>query len=97
MTFASDGPVGGWLVLQDGDEVRVGPHRLIFEVVMPDDGVAEALAALEQATEQRPARRKRKRVVPRAVTQAKSEDEQKPEELIEATPAEAEDPDAEGE
>jgi hypothetical protein len=115
-TFASDGPVGGWLVLQNGDEIRVGVHRLIFEVLVPedgvaetlaaleqpeerrpalDDGVAEALAALEQPKQRRPARRKTKRSVRRAVTRANSEDEQRPEEMMEPTPAEDLDPDAE--
>jgi VWFA-related protein len=28
--LASDGPVGGWLVLENGDEVTVGPFRLRF-------------------------------------------------------------------
>jgi len=87
-TFASDGPVGGWFILQHGDEIRAGPYCLVFELLAPDepdDGVAEALAALEQANEQRPPRRKGKRVAPRAVTQVKSEDEQRPEEMIEPT------------
>jgi hypothetical protein len=94
-TFASDGPVGGWSVLQNGDEILVGPHRLIFEVLVPDDGVAEALAALERANEPPPARRKRKQSVRRAVTQENSEDEQRPKETIEPTPDEDVDPDAE--
>jgi hypothetical protein len=97
-TFASDGPVGGWFILQHGDEIQVGPYRLVFEPLPPDepdDGVAEALAALEQANEQRPAHRKGKQAVRRAVTQVKSEDEQRPEEMIEPAPAEDVDPDAE--
>jgi VWFA-related protein len=94
-TFASDAPVGGWLVLQNGDEILVGPHRLIFEVLVPDDGVAEALAALERANEPPPARRKSKKSVRQAVTQENSEDEQRPKEMIEPTPAEDVDPDAE--
>jgi VWFA-related protein len=94
-TFASDGPVGGWFVLQHGDEMRVGPYRLVFELLVPDDGVAEALAALEHAKEQRPSRRKSKRAAPEAIAQAKSEDERRAEELIEPTPAEDMDPDAE--
>ena len=28
--LASDGPAGGWLILEDGDEVSVGPFRLHF-------------------------------------------------------------------
>jgi VWFA-related protein len=94
-TFASDGPVGGWFVLQHGDEIRVGPYRLVFEVLAPDDGVAEALAALEQAKERRPSRRKGKQAVPQAVTEMDSEDEQRPEEMIEPTPTEDVHPDAE--
>ena len=72
-TFASDGPVGGWFILEHGDEIRVGPYRLVFELLAPDDGVAEALAALEQAKERRPPRRKGRRAAPRAVAQVKSE------------------------
>jgi len=97
-TFVSDGPVGGWFILQHGDEIQVGPYRLVFEPLAPDepdDGVAEALAALEQASEQRPPRRKGKRVAPRAVAQVTSEDEQRPQEMIEPTPTEDMDPDAE--
>ena len=94
-TFASDGPVGGWFILQNGDEIRVGPYRLVFELLAPDDGVAEALAALEQAEEQRPPRRRRKQAVPRAIARVKNEDEQRPEQMIEPTPAEDADPDAE--
>ena len=96
-TFASDGPVGGWFILEDGDEIRVGPCRLVFELLALDDGVAEALAALEQAKERRPSRRKGKQAAPRAVAQVKSEseDEQRPEEMIESTPTEDVDPDAE--
>jgi hypothetical protein len=87
-TFASDGPVGGWFILQHGDEIRAGPYCLVFELLAPDepdDGVAEALAALEQANEQRPPRRKGKRVAPQAVAQATSADEQRPEEMMEPT------------
>jgi hypothetical protein len=94
-TFASDGPVGGWFVLQHGDEIRVGPYRLVFEVLAPDDGVAEALTALEQAKERRPSRRKGKQAVPQAVTEMDSEDEQRPEEMIEPMPTEDVHPDAE--
>jgi predicted component of type VI protein secretion system len=96
-TFASEGPTGGWFMLQNGDEIRVGPYRLVFELLVPDDGVAEALAALEKAEERRPARRKGKQAVPQAVAQVSSEDERGPEEMIGPTPAEAEDmdPDAE--
>ena len=96
-TFASEGPTGGWFILQNGDEIQVGPYRLFFELLAPDDGVAEALAALEKAKERRPARRKGKQAVPQAVAQVRSEDEQRPEEMIGPTPAEAEDmdPDAE--
>jgi VWFA-related protein len=94
-TFASDGAVGGWFVLQQGDEIRVGPYRLVFELLLADDGVAEALAALEQPKERRPPRRKGGRAAPEAIAQVKSEDEQRPEELIEPTPAEDVDPDAE--
>ena len=94
-TFASDGPVGGWFILQNGDEIRVGPYRLVFELLAPDDGVAEALAALEQAEEQQPPRRRRKQAVPQAIAQVKNEDEQRPEQMIEPTPADDADPDAE--
>jgi hypothetical protein len=94
-TFASDGPVGGWFILQNGDEIRVGPYRLVFELLAPDDGVAEALAALKQAEDQQPPRRRRKQAVPRAIAQVKNEDEQRPEQMIEPTPAEDADPDAE--
>jgi VWFA-related protein len=74
-TFASDGPAGGWFVLEDGDEIRVGPYRLVFELLAPDDAFGEALAALEQAEEQRPRRRKRRRAVPGPVAEVESEDE----------------------
>lgn len=47
-TFASDGPTGGWFVLADRDDMRVGPHRLIFELLPPKDVYAEALAVLER-------------------------------------------------
>jgi len=94
-TFASDGPVGGWFVLQHGDEVRVGPYRLVFELLAPDDGVAETLAALERANEQQPAHRKGTQAAPPAGAQVKSEDEQRHEEMIEPTPAEDLDPDSE--
>jgi VWFA-related protein len=95
-TFASDGPVGGWFVLQHGDEVRVGPYRLVFQLLAPDDGVAEALAALEGAKEKKPARRKGRQAVPPAGAEAKSEDEQGPEETTDPTPAEDLDADSEG-
>ncbi len=94
-TFASDGPVGGWFVVQNGDEIRVGPYRLVFELLAPEDGVAEALAALEQANEQQPRRRRRRQAVPRPVAEVKNEDEQRPEQMIEPTPAEDADPGAE--
>jgi VWFA-related protein len=94
-TFASDGPVAGWFVLEHGDEIRVGPYRLLFELLTPDDGVAEALAALEHTGGCRPSRRKGRRATPRAVPQVESEDEQSPEEMIEPTPAEDAEPDAE--
>ena len=47
--FASDtdGPTSGWFVLQDGDDIRVGPHRLVFELLAQEDDVAEALAQLK--------------------------------------------------
>jgi VWFA-related protein len=94
-TFASEGPTGGWFILQHGDEIRVGPCRLVFELLVPDDGVAEALAALEQAKERRPPRRKGRQAAPGAAAQVKSEDEQRPEEMIEPRPTEDTDPDAE--
>jgi hypothetical protein len=33
--LASEGASGGWLVLQDGDEIALGSHRLLFTVVVP--------------------------------------------------------------
>lgn len=51
-TFASDGPTGGWFVLADRDEVRVGPHRLVFELDDRKDVYAEALAVLERSEEE---------------------------------------------
>lgn len=51
-SFASDGPAGGWLVLQDGEEVRVGPHRLVFELLAKEDSIAEALRQLEERSQE---------------------------------------------
>jgi hypothetical protein len=34
--------------LQDGDEIRVGPHRLVFDLLAPR-GITETLAKLEQS------------------------------------------------
>jgi len=93
-TFASDGPVGGWFILQHGDEIQVGPYRLVFEPLAPDesdDGVAEALAALERPKEQRTSRRKREQATPLAATEMQSEDEQRPEKMVEPTLTEDED------
>jgi VWFA-related protein len=87
-TFASDGPVGGWFILQHGDEIQVGPYRLVFELLAPDesdDSIAEALAALEQADEQTAPRRKRGRVPSSAATDVQSEDGRKPEMLVDPT------------
>ena len=53
-SFASDGPTGGWLVLQDGEEVQVGPHRLVFELLSKDDSITEALRELEQRSQGEP-------------------------------------------
>jgi VWFA-related protein len=94
-TFASDGPVAGWFVLEHGDEIQVGPCRLLFELLTPDDGVAEALAALEHAGGRRLSRRKGRRAIPRAAPHVESEDEQSPEETIEPTPPEDAEPDGE--
>jgi VWFA-related protein len=44
--FASDGPSGGWFVLADRDEMRIGPHRLVFELLPQKDVYAEALSVL---------------------------------------------------
>jgi hypothetical protein len=52
-TFATEGPAGGWFILQDGDEIRVGPHRLAFELLAPR-GITEALAKLEQSETEAP-------------------------------------------
>ncbi len=52
--FASDGPTGGWLVLQDGEEVRVGPYRLVFELLARDDSITEALRQLEERSQGQP-------------------------------------------
>jgi len=52
-TFATEGPSGGWFILQDGDEIRVGPHRLVFELLTPR-GITEALAKLEQSETEAP-------------------------------------------
>jgi len=87
-TFASDGPVGGWFILQHGDEIQVGPYRLVFELLAPDesdDSVVEALAALEHAEKQRPSRRKRGRATSSAATDVQSEDGRKPEMLVDPT------------
>ena len=92
-TFVSDGPVGGWFILQHGDEIRVGPYRLVFETLAPDDGVTEALAALEQAEERQPLDRNDEQAVLRAVTHVESENQQTPGEMIESTPAEDAAPD----
>jgi hypothetical protein len=52
-TFASDGPIGGWFVLADRDEMRVGPHRLVFELLPQKDVYAEALSVVgEEKAEQ---------------------------------------------
>jgi hypothetical protein len=47
-SFASEAPAGGWYVLQDGDEVRMGPHRLVFELLAKEDSITEALRQLER-------------------------------------------------
>jgi hypothetical protein len=52
-TFASDGPTGGWFVLADRDEIRLGPHSLVFELLSQKDVYAEAVAVLDRGqTEQ---------------------------------------------
>jgi VWFA-related protein len=32
--LASDGAVGGWIILQEGDDVTIGPHRLSFRPLL---------------------------------------------------------------
>jgi hypothetical protein len=88
--FASEGPTSGWFVLQDGDEVRVGSHRLVFQVQAPDDGVAEALAALERASAQQPADRASEEDAPQSTAQAGEESDQ----TSEPEPSDDIDPDA---
>ena len=36
-SMAVDGPTGGWLILDHGDELQIGQYRLIFELAGPDD------------------------------------------------------------
>jgi predicted component of type VI protein secretion system len=77
-TFATDSPPGGWFVLQPGEEMRVGPYSLIFELLLPNDGVEEALAALEQSKTVQSSGQRKKRAA-RRVTKDPVEDEQAPE------------------
>jgi VWFA-related protein len=47
--LASDGVTGGWLILENGDEVAVGRHRLRFEALPSGQAVH---SAVKQAVEQ---------------------------------------------
>jgi len=77
--FASDNPTTGWFVLQNGDEIAVGSHRLVFELLGRDDGVAEALAQLERTNAGRPEDRSEETARPQAAAEAREEGEQTPE------------------
>ncbi len=42
--LASDGVTGGWAVLQDGEEVTVGPYRLLFQLIPQRSAEEEAIS-----------------------------------------------------
>ena len=90
-SFASDtdDPTSGWFVLQDGDEISVGPHRLVFELLAQGDGVAEALAQLEAGETGRPGGQGEE-AVPEAAPRIWRDD------LQFRRPAQAEEPDGDG-
>ncbi len=41
MTF--EGASGGWVIYESGDEVRIGPHRLVFELMAAEEAQSGAL------------------------------------------------------
>ena len=48
--IASEGSAGGWVVLQDGDEISVGPCRLAFHLVTPQSQEEESVSsAIDEA------------------------------------------------
>jgi VWFA-related protein len=56
-TFATEGPTGGWFILQDRDEIRIGSHRLVFEL-LASRSITEAIDKLEQAEQEEASSRK---------------------------------------
>jgi VWFA-related protein len=50
--LAAEGTSGGWMILQDGDEVSVGPCRLAFRLLMAQSAEEKAVdSAIDEALE----------------------------------------------
>jgi predicted component of type VI protein secretion system len=48
--LAAEGVTGGWFVLQDGDEVTIGPYKLVFQLLPQRSAEEEAVSeAVSQA------------------------------------------------
>lgn len=41
--MAFEGASGGWVIYESGDEVRIGPHRLVFELMATEEAQSGAL------------------------------------------------------
>jgi VWFA-related protein len=51
--LASEGVTGGWFVLQHGDEVTIGPYKLIFQLLPQQSAEEEAVSdAISQAVKE---------------------------------------------
>lgn len=74
--FASEGSTGGWFILQDGDEIRVGSHRLVFELLAQEDSVAEALRQLERTSPGQPEEQTEDKAILEAAARVEEEDTQ---------------------
>jgi VWFA-related protein len=98
VTFATDSPPGGWFVLQPGEEIQVGPYKLTFELLAPDSGLEEALAALGQAERPQSSSRKNRRAARRSAQKtAEDEEAPAPESELEPEPAPESEPEPESE
>lgn len=63
-SFASEGATGGWFILQDGDEIDVGSHRLVFELLVKEDSITEALRQLERKSSAEPEGETEEKAIP---------------------------------
>ena len=78
-TFATDNPTAAWLVLQDGDEIGVGSHRLVFELLTPQDSLVEALAQSERREAEQAADQPETPAILRTASQIAEKEGQTPE------------------